>query len=51
MRVENYLGGVLQIILNVYSPCKYAVGSWAHLLWADLVVELEDVHDAVFDVL
>lgn len=25
--------------------------SWADLLRADLVVELEDVHDAVFDVL
>lgn len=30
--------------------CQSA-GSRADLLWADLVVELEDVHDAVFDVL
>lgn len=32
------------------QACKSA-GSGADLLWADLVVELEDVHDAVFDVL
>lgn len=37
--------------MHEHSQMCKNVGSWADLLWADLVVELEDIHDAVFNVL
>lgn len=49
LKVPQSVWTLMQMPEN--SQACMSAGSWADLLWVDLVVELEDVHDAVFDVL